>query len=84
MGETTSRKTARRIITIAEADQAILKIKKQSSMYMGPEEILLQLNAVFKDSLTTKQITDAIARISKSIQAEFPLIKRIFIEPVVK
>jgi cation diffusion facilitator family transporter len=84
MGETTSRKTFRRIIKIAEADQAIIKIKKQSSMYMGPEEILLQLNAVFKDELNTKQITDAIDRVSKGIQKEFPLIKRIFIEPVVK
>jgi cation diffusion facilitator family transporter len=84
MGETTSRRTFRRIIKIAEADQAVLKIKKQFSMYMGPEEILLQLNTVFKDGLTTKQITDAIERVSKGIQAEFPLIKQIFIEPVVK
>ena len=51
---------------------------------MGPEEILLQLNTVFKDGLTTKQITDAIDRLAKSIQAEFPLIKQIFIEPVAK
>jgi len=84
MGETTSRRTFRRIMRIAEADPAILKIKKQSSMYMGPEEILLQLNAVFKDDLNTKQITDAIDRVSKGIQAELPLIKHIFIEPVVK
>jgi cation diffusion facilitator family transporter len=84
MGETTSRKTFRRIIKIAEADRAITKIKKQSSMYMGPEEILLQLTAVFNDDLNTKQITDAIERVSKGIQAEFPLIKQIFIEPVVR
>jgi len=51
---------------------------------MAPEEILLQLKAVFKDDLTTKQITDAIERIVKKIQAEFPLIKQIFIEPVTK
>ena len=84
MGETTSRKTFRRIIKIAEGDQAILKIKKQFSMYMGPEEILLQLNTVFRADLTTKQITDAIERVTKGIQAEFPLIKQIFIEPVAK
>jgi len=84
MGETTSRKTFRAIIKIAEADRAIIKIKKQSSMYMGPEEILLQLTAVFNDELNTKQITDAIERVSKNIQTAFPLIKQIFIEPVVK
>jgi divalent metal cation (Fe/Co/Zn/Cd) transporter len=82
MGETTSRKTLRRIVLLTEADEAILKVKKHFSMYMAPEEVLLQLNAVFKQGLTTGQITDAIERISKTIQAEFPRIKQIFIEPV--
>jgi cation diffusion facilitator family transporter len=84
MGETTSRKTLRKVIEIAEADDAVLKIKKHRSMYMAPDEILLQLNTVFKDDLTTRQITDAIARITKTIQNEFPRMKQIFIEPVVK
>ena len=51
-------------------------------MYLAPEEILLQLIAVFKKDLTTQQITDSIERITKIIQAEFPRIKQIFIEPV--
>ncbi len=82
MGETTSRKTLRRVVTIAEADEAVLRVKKHFSMYMGPEDVLLQLIAVFKKDLTTQQITDAIERITKLIQAEFPRIKQIFIEPV--
>jgi cation diffusion facilitator family transporter len=84
MGETTSRKTLRKIIKLTEADQAVLKVKKHFSMYMGPEEVLLQLNTIFKDDLTTHQITDAIERITKTIQAEFPKIKQIYIEPVAK
>jgi cation diffusion facilitator family transporter len=84
MGETTSRKTLRKIVALTEADMAVVKVKKHFSMYMAPEEILLQLNAVFKDGLTTHQITDAIERITKTIQGEFPHIKQIFIEPVAK
>lgn len=84
MGEPTSRKTLKRVISLTEADEAIIKVKKHFSMYMAPEEILLQLNTVFKDGLTTGQITDAIERITKMIQAEFPRIKQIFIEPVAK
>jgi cation diffusion facilitator family transporter len=84
MGETTSRKTLRKIVTLTEADSAILKVKKHFSMYLAPEEILLQLNAVFKEGLTTGQITDAIERVTKTIQREFPRIKQIFIEPVKK
>ena len=52
-------------------------------MITTPEEgILLQLNTVFKDGLTTKQITDAIERIVRTIQTEFPRIRQIFVEPV--
>jgi cation diffusion facilitator family transporter len=84
MGETIGRKTLRRIILLAEQDIAVVRIKKHLSMYMAPEEVLLQLNTVFKDDLTTTQITDAIERITKTLQAEFPRIKQIFIEPVSK
>lgn len=84
MGETSSRKTLRRVVLLTEADAAVSKVKKHFSMYMAPDEILLQINAVFKPGLTTHQITDAIERITKSIQHEFPKFKQIFIEPVAK
>jgi len=84
MGETTSRKTLRRIVQIVQADEAVVKVKKHFSMYMAPEEVLLQLVMVFKQNLTTAEITNAIERISKLIQQEFPRIKQIFIEPVAK
>jgi len=82
MGETTSRKTLRRIVAIAEEDPSVIKIKKHFSMYLAPEEVILQLHTVFKDNLTTQQITDAIERIMKHIRKEFPRVKQIFIEPV--
>jgi cation diffusion facilitator family transporter len=82
MGETSSRETLRRIIAIAEEDESIEKVKRHFSMYLSPEEVILQLNAVFKDDLTTRQITDAIERIINKIKKEFPRVKQIFIEPV--
>ena len=81
MGESISKKTMRQIIALAKADPSVIKIKRHFSIYMSPEEIILQLIAVFKQDLTTEQITDAIKRISDSIQKEFPRIKQIFIEP---
>jgi cation diffusion facilitator family transporter len=82
MGETTSRKTLRRIVAIAEEDASVVKVKRHFSMYLSPEEVILQLHAVFKSDLTTVQITDAIERIMEQIKKEFPRIKQIFIEPV--
>jgi len=82
MGETITRKSIRRILRLTHDDPAVIKVKKHFSMYMGPEEILIQLNTVFKQDLTTVQITDAIERITKLIKTELPRIKQIFIEPV--
>jgi cation diffusion facilitator family transporter len=82
MGETVRKATIKEIIAITEADPSVQKVKKQLSLYLAPEEIILQMTAVFKQGLTTNQITDSISNIIHSIQQKFPLIKQIFIEPV--
>jgi cation diffusion facilitator family transporter len=81
IGESISRKTMRKILALAKADPSIIKIKRHFSIYMAPEEVVLQLIAVFKKDLTTHDITEAIKRISKNIEEEFPRIKQIYIEP---
>lgn len=82
MGESASKKTLQEIVALTETDPSIIKVKKHFSMYMAPDEIILQLTAVFKKDLTTHDITRAIKRISKNIQEKFPTIRQIFIEPV--
>ena len=82
MGETPSRKTLRKIIAITEADPSIVKVKKHFSIYLAPEEIVLQLIAIFKKDLTTEEIAEAIKRISRTIKKKFPRFKQIFIEPM--
>ncbi len=82
MGEPISKQTIKAIVVLVEDDPAILKVKRKLSTYLSPEEVVLQLTAVFKKGLTTDQITQAINAITKKIQKEFPLIKQIFIEPV--
>jgi len=52
------------------------------SSAMISEEVILQLIAIFKQNLTTQEITESIQRVTNDIQKEFPRIKRIFIEPV--
>lgn len=82
MGETVRKATMKEIIAITEADPSVKKVKKQLSIYLAPEEIILQMTAVFKPNLTTLQITDSISNIIRAIQQRFPLIKQIYIEPV--
>jgi cation diffusion facilitator family transporter len=48
VGTSTSHKNLKKVVRLAEEDEAVEKIKKHFSTYLSPEEILLQLNAVFK------------------------------------
>lgn len=84
MGETIHPKKIKKIIALVEKDTNVVKVKKHLSIYRSPEDILLQLNTVFKDSLDTRQLTDTIERITKVVKSEYPLIKQVFIEPVAK
>jgi cation diffusion facilitator family transporter len=81
MGEPAGKKTLKEIIKIAENDSSIEKVVRHYSMYMAPEEVVLQLRTVFKDDLTTKEITTAIKRVQAQIKKKFPRITQIFIEP---
>ena len=81
MGESIQESTAKSITEIAESDETVQKVFYPLSVYLAPEEIVLVLETVFKDELTTKQINEAIERIQTKIQQQFPNIKQIFIEP---
>jgi len=82
MGESINKKILKEIIALAETDIAVVKVKKHLSMYLAPEEVVLQMFTVFKKNLTTHEIAEAIQRVSKLIQERFPRIKQLFIEPV--
>lgn len=84
MGEPISRRTLKKIIRLVEADDNIVKVTSHFSIYRSPEDVLLQMKAVFQDNLTTKQITTAISRICSGVSKQYPHIKQLFIEPVAK
>lgn len=81
MGEPAGKKVLNDIVHITENDPSTRKVLRHYSMYMSPDEVVLQLRTVFRDDLTTGDITTAIERIEKKIQQKFPRVKQIFIEP---
>ncbi len=81
MGESVDESTVDAVIKISESDEAIEKVFYPLTVYLSPEEIVLVLETVFKNDLTTKQINEAIERIQAEIQSQYPDIKKIFIEP---
>ena len=81
MGESAGKTTMTGVLRITEADPAIMQVKRHMSMFMGPEEIVLMMEAVFDAGLTTPEITVAIKRIRQNVQKEYPFFRQIFIQP---
>jgi hypothetical protein len=61
---------------------AIQNIQQQLSMVLSPKEILLILKLNIKQDLSSDEITGVIQNIKRQIQAEYPSISKLFIEPV--
>jgi cation diffusion facilitator family transporter len=81
MGEGIAPATQKRIIALAEKDEAVLKVLNIISDYRSPDEVLLLLIVAFKADLDTGEINEAIARIRAEIKEEFKLVRYIIIQP---
>ncbi len=81
MGESADPGVLREVLMLVEQDTAVVSVLQSPSMYMAPEEVFLMLVVDFRNDLTTADINQAIARIRTTVQGQFPLVKRLFIEP---
>lgn len=54
--------------------------KRPLTLYFGPNEVLVNLDANFKDELTSDEIEQTIDRIESKIKLAIPSVNRIFIE----
>jgi cation diffusion facilitator family transporter len=81
MGESIMPENQRKIIAIAEQDEAVQKVQHLLSTYQAPEVIVLMLVITFKDHLETTEITLAIDRIRKSIKQTYELVQFVIIQP---
>lgn len=81
MGEGIAPETQQKIITLAEQDDAVVKVVNVLSTYQSPEEVVLMLIVYFKPHLDTEELTGAIDRIRKRIKEQFELIAVVIIQP---
>ena len=80
MGETLSQTTLDKIIAISSTP-AVIRVQTPLSMYLSPEEVILVLLITFKRELNPHDLQGAIESIKEDLLREFPVIKRIYIEP---
>jgi cation diffusion facilitator family transporter len=80
LGESAEPAKVEAIRALVAGDPAVDRVGQALTMYLGPNEILLNLEVDFKDPLSAADVEDAVARLEASIRSEHPDVQRIFIE----
>ena len=68
------------IVFIVERDPAVIKCGRVLSLYLGPEDLLVNLDVTFRDGLEEGSLLMAIDRIEDEVIGEYPQTTRIFVE----
>lgn len=80
IGESATKEKIENIYAIVDQDPDVIKLNSPLTMQMGPDELLLALDVIFKSELTSLEITKAVQRLEKNIREKLPDVKKIFIE----
>ncbi len=84
IGESANRKVVQGIRELALKIPNIKKVHEVLTMHMGPEFILVNINARFSDELSAVEVSRAIAELDDRIKAGFPEVKRVFVEAEIR
>jgi cation diffusion facilitator family transporter len=80
LGEGFSKAQAKQLQELVRNDPAVLQVQYPITMYLAPEDVLLNLEIEFKDHLSSDEIETTIERLEQRIQSQWPEIKRIYLE----
>ncbi len=69
------------VVFIVESDPDVIKCGRVLSLYLGPEDLLMNLDVTFRENLDAGDVLVAIDRIEDEVMGEFPQATRVFIEP---
>ena len=80
IGESANRPIIKAIKAMVQAHGLVDHVNEVLTMHMGPDFILATLSVDFKDHATADEVETAIAQMDRKLKAQYPQIKRIFIE----
>ncbi len=80
IGEGLQEEDVEKIEEILASEKNVTAYKRPLSLYFGPNEVLINLNANFKDGLISDEIEQTVDRIENQIKNSIPVVNRIFIE----
>ncbi|RJQ53301.1 MAG: cation transporter [Actinobacteria bacterium] len=80
VGESADPEMLAEIKRIAAQDRSVRETARALTMYVGPRDVLLNLELQFEKGITEHEVHEAVHRVEDSIRQRFPEVTRIFIE----
>jgi cation diffusion facilitator family transporter len=65
---------------LVAADEAVECVGDIRTMYLGPHDLLVNLDVAFRSQLRAEGIHDAIMRIENGMKREYPEVQRVYVE----
>lgn len=84
IGESANPEVIDGVGSIAISYPSVKNVNEVLTLHMGPEFILVNLSVDFKDDSSGESLKSTIAKMDKKIKAQFPRVKRVFIEAEAK
>ncbi|HEY9615193.1 MAG TPA: cation diffusion facilitator family transporter [Microcoleaceae cyanobacterium] len=80
IGEGADLETVNQLRSLILADAAVNQVLRLLTLYLGPHEVLLNVEIQFHLNLSAEDVTQAIDRIESAIRTDYPDIRNIFVE----
>jgi cation diffusion facilitator family transporter len=80
VGEGVGKGTLGVLRRVAADDHAVETVGRLTTMYLGPDEVLLAIEIRFRSEQSAVDIREAVARLKAAIRARYPAIRRIFFD----
>lgn len=80
IGEGLTAEEVNDVVSIVESDPDVIKCGRVLSLYLGPEDLLINVDVTFCDDLAEGDVLVAIDRIEDEVIGEYTQTTRIFIE----
>jgi divalent metal cation (Fe/Co/Zn/Cd) transporter len=81
IGEGADSNVIKGIMDILNKEESLNSIIYVKSLQFGPDDVLLAVKAEFNHRLTAVEISNLINGIERDIRRNYPMVKKIFIEP---
>jgi len=65
---------------VVAADAGVAQVGAIRTMFLGPTDLLVNLDVAFRDGLGHAQVAEAIQRVESALKAARPEISRVYIE----